>query len=203
MVSSVETEGAAHVSETTRHRTSKYSRARLEVERDHQDISTLCHPACAHGGRGDLPAQQLPATSAALQGERVLRSRPQSYLRTRRRASLHGRAVATTVERVRERQVFPHFHVASAVPPPYGAGFVHVTTFFGERKRAASAGVRAADRMSVQATAAARTAVKTRHQKEHGVALQLHGSAAISAVQVLTAAVVHDGLKLLDAAHEA
>ena len=85
----------------------------------------------------------------------------------------------------------------------YRAVISRVTRFVKDQFPSSSAGVRAVDRTSVHRTAAAPTAKKTRHQKEHGVALQLHGSAAISAVQVLTAAVVHDGLKLLDAVHEA
>ena len=119
MMSSVETEGAAHVSDATRHRIAKYSRARLEVQRDHQNISTLCHPACCPRRRRDRLDSSFQTLLLLLQGEPVLRLRPQLYLRTRHRASLHGRAVATTDERVRERQVVLHFHIGSAVPPLY------------------------------------------------------------------------------------
>ena len=120
MMSSVETEGAAHVSDATRHRIAKYSRAtRLEMQRDHQNISTLCHPACCPRRRRDRLDSSFQTLLLLLQGEPVLRLRPQLYLPVRHRASLHGRAVATTDERVRERQVFLNFVVGSAVPPLY------------------------------------------------------------------------------------
>ena len=78
-----------------------------------------------------------------------------------------------------------------------------LTTKTKERFRRASASVGRDGRTSHHRTAMLRAAVKVRSQSDAGHHHQLHGRAAIAAVYVVTAAVVHDGLKLLDAAHEA
>ena len=60
-------------------------------------------------------------------------------------------------------------------PPPTGLGFFTWPLLLKDRKGPPSDGVVGTDRTSMHRTAAARTAVKTRHQKvkEHGVTLQL------------------------------